>query len=778
MVMSSAPLLPGTMPVPRTRLIGREPERAAARSWLLEAAIPLLTLTGPGGTGKTRLVLAIAAEVADRLPDGVIWVDLTSIIDPALVPWAIASALALAPESGASLIESIAGHLAPRRTVLLLDNCEHVLAETAELVAALLGHCPTLQVLATSRAPFHIRGEQVLPVDPLPLPESETASVKELTENESVCLFVERARAARPAFTLDAANARSVAEVCRQLDGLPLAIELAAARSRILPPRALLAQMHERLRWLSDGPRDLPARQRTLRDTIAWSYDLLTDNERQMFRLLAAFVGGSTLAAAQQVVALGGGAPNDVVSAITALVDHGLVRRTGPEEAPRFAMLETIREFGLERLVAAGEADAVRTAHAIVFRDFAEQHHPNRVGSQERVETRLQRIEADLANLRAALVWLAERGEAANLLRLAAALAVFWHLRTHLTEGREWLERALDASPREVSLPRGQAFVGLALILWAQSHYERAALAAQESRAMAQQLGDLELEANALHVLGMIAEIQDRWAEAGEYLRHACAQWRALGAKAEEGWGLTLLCRVSLALGDGVQAARQAEEALALFREIGHPSGIATSLSRLGEIACAQGDLERAATVFRESLQIWSGIGDRWLITLALAGLADVAAAHQQAAVAVTLIGAVDALAQEAGAPLLSAARLSRDRANRRAVRELGGARFARLRAAGLALPLDAAIAAARTITVPGHARHAPGGTDLTPREMEVLRLMARWHTDREIAAMLFLSPRTVGGHVTHILAKLGVSSRRAAAARGRELGLLPDEGQ
>lgn len=774
MSASGASSLCGSMPIPRTRLIGREDERVAARAYLLADAVPLLTLTGPGGVGKTRLALAIAADVAGEYKDGVIWGDLAPLADPSLVPTAIAAALDITPSPDGSLVEQLWRHLQGRHILLLLDNCEHVLAETAEIMAALLIRGPAVQVLATSRAALHVRGEQVLPVEPLRLPAAGMSSLEVLARNDAVRLFVERARAVRPLFTIDHTSALAVAEVCRQLDGLPLAIELAAARSTILPPHALLAQMADRLQWLSDGPRDLPARQRTMRDTIAWSYGLLDPDRQRLFRLLTVFSGGFTLEAARSVVDTVDGSAVSVVSGVAALVDQGLIHRIGPEEAPRFSMLETIREFGRERLAESEEAHAIGMAHATSFLEFAEQHHPNRVEPQERVEHRLQRIEADLANVRAALSWFAQNRDARRLLRLSSALAVFWHLRAYLREGRQWLELALRETLEEPTLSRGQALVGLALILWAQSHYERASAAAKASLAIAEQCGNPELAANALHVLGMVAEIQDHWSLAGEYLTRACEGWRMLGARAEEAWALTLLCRVALGLGNGMEAARHAEQALILFREVGHPSGVATAHSRLGEIARTRGDDRHAAVAYHEALQIWSGIGDRWMITLALAGLADLAAAHDQAAPAAMLVGFLDALARETGAPLLSAARLSRDRALRGASAHLGDEQGATLHAAGLKLTLDEAIVIATAIVVPDRPRGASRGSlVLTAREREVLRLMAGMHTDQEIAEVLSLSRRTVSGHVTHVLAKLDVGTRRAAVARGRELGLL-----
>jgi predicted ATPase len=372
--VSASLLLPESAPIPRTRLIGRESERATARSLLLADASPLLTLVGPGGVGKTRLALAIASDVATRFAEDVAWVDFSSVHDPALVPGTIANALALSVAPNRSVAEELVRCLRPRQTLLLLDNCEHVLPGIADLVARLLAACPALQVLATSRAPLHLRGEQVLTVAPLSLPAAIDRSLSLLQHNEAVRLFVERARGVRPAFALSETNAATVGAICRALDGLPLAIELAAARMALLSPEALLAQVTDRLSLLSDGRRDAPSRQRTMEAAIAWSYDLLAAEEQAFFRCLAVFSGGFSLEGAEWVSGIGdrgseesrqsGEAARrqaDVVllpitpgtlRGLTRLVDQSLVHRIERDGEPRFAMLETIRAFALERLEA------------------------------------------------------------------------------------------------------------------------------------------------------------------------------------------------------------------------------------------------------------------------------------------------------------------------------------------------------------------------------------------------------------------------------------------
>src|SRR5215216_39139 len=345
-----------TLPLARTSLVGREGERAAARTALLDEAAPLLTLTGPGGVGKTRLALAVAHDVAEQFADGVVFVDLAALSDPALLPATVATALGATPEVDQSLIQASVAHLRLRQLLVVFDNCDHLLGTAAELTSALLAGCPAVQVLATSRAPLRIRGEHLLPVEPLPLPSSDTLlSLQEYMRNEAVRLFVERAREADPAFALDSDVATNIAGICHRLDGLPLAIELAAARVTVLPVAALLARLQKCLPLLTDGPRDAPQRQRTLRDTIAWSYDLLADEEQRLFRWLSVFVGGFTFEAAE-AVAVAADLTADVLTRITALVDHSLLRgRTAADGTARYTMLETIREFGLAQLAASGE---------------------------------------------------------------------------------------------------------------------------------------------------------------------------------------------------------------------------------------------------------------------------------------------------------------------------------------------------------------------------------------------------------------------------------------
>jgi len=701
----SAPL-----PAPATRLVGRRRELAELRR-LLAGGARLVTLTGPGGVGKTRLALAAAADLRSAFAGGVAFVPLAPVADAALVPATIAAALGVR-EGGGRSPAAVAGQvLGGRRLLLVLDNFEHLI-EAAASVGEFLAACPGLVVLTTSRAPLRLSGEQEYPVPPLAVPRPEQPATGEsVAANEAVALFVQQARAGRPDFALTATNAAAVAEICARLDGLPLAIELAAARVKVLPPGALLARLGQRLPLLAGGPSDQPPRLRTMRDAIGWSYDLLDDEERAVFRRLAVFAGDFALDAAEWVAGSGwraagaeaaaGGQPPASLDTVASLVEKSLLQRldAGGGE-PRFGMLATVQEYALERLAAAGEEAAARQAHAGWFLGLAEEAWPTfrqRAGQ----EAWLHRLEAERGNLRAALRWLDERGDAASRLRLAGALAWFWYIRGPLAEGRSWLERALAVPDADVGgALRVRAMVGAALLAHFQGDDERAEgwLAASLARSPA--LGDPWLAGFGLLLWGMVAEDRADYDLAEGRFAEALPRFRAAGDRANAALTLTHLGVTAWGRGDVERAKGLYEEALAVQREADDGWGLSISLGYLGLLAGERGDFPGAAVAHRESLRLRWAVGVWEDVAASLADLAALAAAAGRAEPAARLFGAAAAVREEMGrllAPLFPERGVF-ERAEARARAALGPDGYAAAEAAGRALEPAQAVAEATAL--------------------------------------------------------------------------------
>lgn len=615
--------LPNNLPLELTSFIGREREMAEVKR--LVTSTRLLTLVGAGGLGKTRLALHVAAEFVDGVPDGVWMVELASLSDAALVPQAVASALHVHEQPGRALTATLVEHLQHKHLMIILDNCEHLLDACAQLTHTLLSACPDLRILATSRQNLGVVGETVWSVPPLSAPDpARLGSREQVTAFEAVRLFIDRATAIRPDLVITAADIPLLAQVCHRLDGIPLAIELAAARVKVLSIEQIAARLQDRFRLLVGGSRTAPHRHQTLRAVMEWSCGLLSEPEQVMFRRLAVFSGGCTLDAAETICAGGAIERDRVLDLVSQLVDKSLViaRTQGPEA--RFHMLETIREYARENLTETGDARATRDRHRDWFQRFAEQADATASAADEGWLDRLQ-IEHD--NLRAALDHSIEARAGEAALRLAGALRRFWLIRGYWAEGRQYLETALTVTDTN-GTPRTRALAGAAILAQSQGDYERAEVLSRERLTLQRALGDKRGIADSLNSLGIAMLERGDYRAARELLDESLAYGREVDDPQATASALINLANVAEHEGDYETAGRLCEESLELFRTIGDRRGSAFALNLLGLVASDQGDYAAARTRFEAGLAMRRELGDKRGIAGSLLQLGMVARKH------------------------------------------------------------------------------------------------------------------------------------------------------
>jgi predicted ATPase/DNA-binding CsgD family transcriptional regulator/Tfp pilus assembly protein PilF len=820
---SPAPDRAGFPRLALTELVGRQREIAAALR-IMRDGQRLVTLTGPGGVGKTRLSLAIASSAAELFPDGTVFVSLAPIADPEVVPGLVAAAFDVSVAGPSNVVPAVAERVGARTVLLVVDNVEHVL-DAAPLLTELLAACPGLSVLATSRSPLHLSGEYALPVPTLTLPNRAQADrFEDLERFEAIQLFMRRARAACGEFSLTLQNASSVVEICRKLDGLPLAIELATARLRVLPPRALLERLEHGLPLLSGGAQDTPPRLRTMRDAIAWSYDLLTPVQQVLFRRLGAFAGGWTLDAVEAVCADGWHAAASL-DGVAALVDQSLIWRSsqaGGDGEPRFEMLQVVREFAVDRLAAAGEDELARRAHIQYFRQLAERAGAARGLDQERWHVR---VAEELNNIRAALAWsLSDAREPADLeaaLDLAGVLWFFWiHHTSAPGEARLWLTRALQVASAGHSAARGKALLALGAIEWRQGDYGVAGPHLDQSVEIFREIGDIQGLANAFHLaahvlferrdfhqareffqasreahdrtgdvlgglpligdLGMVAYHQGDYETAQGWFEACLRSCREHGVTDHAADSLNRLGDLARLAGDVVHAQELYRESLALWQGVHGSPGIASALHKLGQTARRRGDSLEARRLLAESLALQQEIGNKQGIVECLVALAGLALEDAPPERGGELLAASEAQLDGLGAPLAPAdqADFARDLAHGKA--SLSAQAWATAQKKGRSLGLAKALSLALA-SLPAHptaseavARTKATGSVLSARETEVTVLIAQGLSNREIAAGLVITEKTAANHVEHIMSKLNFRSRAQIAVWAVRHGLAP----
>lgn len=661
-------------------LIGRERELAAIVQTLTEPGPRLVTLSGMGGVGKTRLALEAARLLRAAYPDGLWFIDLTPVRDASLLLRSIGNAAGIQEAPGESPVEALARAFAGRAVLLVLDNLEH-LPTASESVAALLAQVPGLRVLATSREPLRLREEVEFPVDPLAIPDAAVAqTAAALAGNPAVGLLVRRASAVRPSFELTDGNAAAVAEIVQRVDGLPLAIELVAVRLRSLAPADLAQRLERRLPLLTRGARDAPARHQTMAAAIDWSYQLLTEPEQLVYRRFAVFDGGARLDAVEAVC--GHDLAADVLDLMQSLVEKHLIQsvEAGDGET-RFRMLETVREHGIDRLVEAGEERQARDLHMIWWARFAERAKPELTGADQ--ERWVRRIAEDHDNVRAALRWAIGTGDAAAAHGITAGLIRFWALRGYLLEARDWFDAALALGEDQVTQARAEALLGAGVIACFLGDYATAKRHTERAFPIFEQLGDGRGMGSVFGNLGLIADVQGHYDEARTLYQEALGRFRAVGDVTQAGYMLGNLGMIAYDRGDYAQAIALHREALAGWRELNDTDSIAHSLSALGQSACALGDYGEATRLQIEALELREALGNESGIAKCLECLAEIATATAEAERAAWLLGAANAIREATGATAHPVDRAALDRVAECAREAIGRRGFTRAWSAG-----------------------------------------------------------------------------------------------
>jgi len=766
LVSEQKPSMLNNLPLQLTSFVGRAQEMAAVSRLL--ATTRLLTLIGAGGVGKTRLALQVAAGLLDSFSDGVWLVEFAPLADLSLVPQAVASALGMREEAGRSVLATLADYLQPRQALLVFDNCEHLVAACAALAESLLRTCARLQIFATSREALRIGGEKVWRVPSLSLPDpGQLPALDHIAQYEAVQLFSERATTVEPGFTVTKQNAPAVAQVCHHLDGIPLAIELAAGRMSMFSVAQLAARLDARFRLLTEGSRTALPRQQTLRATVDWSYALLSEGEQVLLQRLSVFAGTWTLEAVEAICAeeTAQAEDEDVLDALTQLVNKSLVVAEEQDGEVRYRLLETIRHYAHEKLVDAGQVEEMYRRHWEWCLRLAEEAEPNLRGMEQAVW--LKRLETEHDNLRAALGRSLSAGEGEIAARLARALWQFWVTHSHFSEGRQWLDAILaNRSTLSTSAQSKVLLVAGELARW-QCDFERARALHTQRLTLHRTLGDNEGIAESLNYLGWVAAYQGDQEQAAKLSEESLALYQELGNKQGVASSLLGLAMAALVRREYKRAAALSEESITIRRELHDRSFLVYSLNALTLATALQGDFERAIQVCREAMAVSQDLGHKNGLAFSLEAMAGIAGAQGQAERAAKLFGAAQAFQDAIGTPLAPGLRALYERLMVTARDRLGEAAFAETWTQGRAMTLEQAMVEAEQTALSGQGKSTrsalnyPAG--LSIREVEVLRLVAVGLTDAQIADMLVLSTRTVSTHLRSIYNKLGVNSRSAA---------------